>query len=79
MYAGKPILQSVIAGNDIPKEAKCGVTCTTDPNEIAETLIKMLNMSEDEFKDMGKNGRDYVKANSSYDVLAKKFIEVINK
>lgn len=79
MYAGKPILQSVIAGNDIPKEAKCGVTCTTDPNEIAETLIKMLNMSEDEFKDMGKNGRDYVKANYSYDVLAKKFIEVINK
>lgn len=79
MYAGRPILQSVIAGNDIPKESGCGITCKTTPEEIASTLTKMLVLPETELDMMGKNGFEYVKKHYSYEVLAKQFIDAIEK
>ena len=79
MYAGKPVLQSVRAGNDIPRDSGCGITCDTKPEEIAQTLKKMLALPQAERDEMGKKGHDYVMQNHTYEVLAKKFIEVINK
>lgn len=79
MYSGKPVLQSVRAGNDIPHDSGCGITCDTTPEEIAETLKKMVAMPQSELDRMGKNGHDYVMAHHTYEVLAKQFLEAIEK
>lgn len=77
MYAGKPVLQSVRAGNDIPRDSGCGITCDTKPEEIAQTLKKMLALPQAERDEMGKKGHDYVMQNHTYEVLAKRFLEAI--
>ena len=78
MYAGKPVLQAVRAGNDIPRDSGCGVTCDTTPQEIAETLKKMLALPQSELEKMGANGHQYVLEHHSYEVLAKRFLEAID-
>lgn len=77
MYAGKPVLQSVRAGNDIPRDSGCGITCDTKPEEIAAALKKMLALPQAERDEMGKKGHDYVMQNHTYEVLAKRFLEAI--
>lgn len=77
MYAGKPVLQSVRAGNDIPRDSGCGITCDTRPEEIAAALKKMLALPQAERDEMGKKGHDYVMQNHTYEVLAKRFLEAI--
>ncbi len=79
MYAGKPVLQAVNAGNDIPHDSGCGITCDTTPEEIAKTLQKLVAMPQDKLDIMGKNGHDYVMKHHTYEVLAKQFLEAIEK
>lgn len=79
MYSGKPVLQAVKAGNDIPKDSGCGITCDTTPKAIAETLKKMINMQQSELDLMGRNGYEYVLKNHTYEVLAKKFVDAIER
>ena len=79
MYSGKPVVQSVIAGNDIPKDSGCGITCKPEPAEIVKAILQIYNMSEDERSAMGAKGKEYVLANHTYSVLAEKFIETIEK
>lgn len=78
MYAGKPIIQAVKAGNDIPRDSGCGITCNTKPEDIVISLEKMLSLSNDELAKMGENGHKYVLEHHAYEVLAKKFLEVID-
>ncbi len=77
MYAGKPVIQAVRAGNDIPRDSGCGITCDTTPEEIATTLEKMLSLPKEELDKMGANGHKYVLEHHTYEVLAKNFIEAI--
>ena len=79
MYSGKPVVQSVIAGNDIPKDSGCGITCTPEPVEIVKAILTIYNMSEEERGAMGAKGKEYVLQNHTYSVLAEKFIEAIEK
>lgn len=78
MYSGKPVIQAVKAGNDIPKDSGCGITCDTSPEDIKATLLKMLDMSEEDRHKMGQNGYDYVMKNHTYEVLAERFLDAIN-
>jgi glycosyltransferase involved in cell wall biosynthesis len=77
MYSGKPVVQSVIAGNDIPKDSGCGITCKPEPAEIVKAILQIYNMSEDERSAMGEKGKEYVLQNHTYSVLAEKFIEAM--
>lgn len=79
MYSGKPVIQAVRAGNDIPRDSGCGITCDTDPADICNALEQMLNMSQAELDAMGKNGNEYVLAHHTYQVLAQQFIDAIKK
>ena len=79
MYSGKPVVQSVIAGNDIPGDSGCGITCKPEPAEIVKAILQIYNMSEDERSAMGAKGKEYVLQNHTYSVLAEKFIEAIEK
>jgi glycosyltransferase involved in cell wall biosynthesis len=78
MYACKPIIQAVEAGNDIVADAKCGITVEPEnPQVIADGIIKLFNMTEGERKTMGENGRWYVLANHLYEKLAEDFLAVV--
>jgi glycosyltransferase involved in cell wall biosynthesis len=79
MYAGKPIIQAIESGNDIIAEASCGFTVEPEnPNAIADAVITLYNMSQEERKALGENGRKYVLENHSYKKLAKDFLSLID-
>jgi glycosyltransferase involved in cell wall biosynthesis len=79
MYSAKPILQAVVAGNDIPRDANCGITCTTTPEAIKEALLSLYSLSDEEKRTLGKNGHKYVLENHTYEVLADNFIKILEK
>jgi glycosyltransferase involved in cell wall biosynthesis len=78
MYAGKPIVQAVKAGNDIVSAAQCGVTVEPEnPRAIANSILRLYKISQKEREKLGNNGKQYVLANHTYNILAKKFLEAI--
>jgi glycosyltransferase involved in cell wall biosynthesis len=80
MMAEKPIVHSVSAGNDPVSEAGCGITVPpSDVTAIYNAIIKISDMPLKERYEMGKKGKKFVLAKHTYPVLAKKFLEVIEK
>lgn len=79
MYSAKPIIQAVEAGNDIPRDANCGITCATTPEAIKESLLSLYSLSDEEKRTLGKNGHKYVLENHTYEVLADNFIKILEK
>lgn len=77
MMSGKPILYAVEAPNNIIKDYKCGVSVKAeDADDLAEGIKKMLQLSNNEKEQMGKNGRTAVLNNFTYKKLAEKFAEI---
>lgn len=80
MMASKPIIHSIEAGNDIVKDANCGISVEPEnPEKISEAINQLLSKSDDELMQLGKNGYEYVLNNHDYSVLAQKFIDSIQK
>lgn len=76
MMAGKPILHSVTAGNDLVQEAHCGISVPAeDIDAVAKAVTKLMSMNKDELLALGANGKEYVIKHHDYKVLAKKFIK----
>ncbi|MBS4206758.1 glycosyltransferase family 4 protein [Bacillus sp. FJAT-50079] len=80
MMSAKPILHGIEAGNDLVAEANCGISFPPqDPQELALAIKKMRNTTKEEREQFGINGRDFVKANHDYEVLAKKFLNIMSE
>lgn len=79
MYSSTPIVQSVKAGNDILKDAKCGITCDLSPEAIRDSILQILSLTQEERELMGKNGYDFVLKYHNYEYLAREFINVIEQ
>lgn len=80
MMASKPILQAIEAGNDLAKDADCGITVEPDNvAKIADAITTLANMAEKDRDRLGQNGHDYVLKYHTYDVLAKQFIDILAK
>ncbi|MCD4745760.1 MAG: glycosyltransferase family 4 protein [Bacteroidales bacterium] len=80
MMAGKPIIQAINAGNNMVEEANCGISVTPDtPDETAEAIIKLINLSDGERKIIGEKGRKYILKNHNYTKLAEQFINILSK
>ncbi|GHV57622.1 glycosyltransferase WbuB [Spirochaetia bacterium] len=78
MYAGKPIIQAIEAGNDIVRDATCGLTVAPkSPQVMADAIIQLYNMPNSERDRLGNNGKQYVLKNNTFEVLAKIFLEKI--
>jgi glycosyltransferase involved in cell wall biosynthesis len=78
MYAGKPVVQAIEAGNDMVADANCGITVEPEnPQAIADGILKLYTMSRKEREKLGNNGKQYVLANHAYHILAKQFLEAI--
>lgn len=77
MMAGKPIIFAINAPTTPVSIAGCGIIIPPEnPNAISSTINKLMSMSIDERKQMGKNGRRAVLDNFTYEKLAKKFAEL---
>lgn len=75
MYAKKPIIWAIEAGNNLVEEAKCGYSVKLNNIEtLKNVIIKMSELSSRTLKELGNNGYNFVKKYHSYQMLAKKLI-----
>ncbi|MEI6155246.1 MAG: glycosyltransferase family 4 protein [Deltaproteobacteria bacterium] len=78
MMAEKPIINAIDAGNDPVEETQCGISVSPeDPEAVAQAVLELMDMSEDQRREMGLRGRRYVMENHDYRVLAHRFLESI--
>ena len=71
LASGKPIIMSVKTSNNIAQEAGAGITVEPGNAEaLAKGILKIKEMSEEERRRLGVNGRAYVKKYHSTRVLA---------
>lgn len=74
----KPIIFSGNVANDMVKDANAGISVEAENIEqIKEAVLSLYNMSEEERKILGKNGRKYVEENYDTKVLSKKIEKII--
>jgi glycosyltransferase involved in cell wall biosynthesis len=77
MYAAKPIVMAIDAGNDFALDAQCGVSVEPgNPAAIAEAILKLYSSPKAERLAMGENGKAYVLRYHTFDRLAAKFREL---
>ncbi len=80
MYAEKPIIYAINSGNNIVKDANCGISVEAEnPKSIAEGILKLYNMSEGERKRLGKNGKEYLLKHHTYEKLADKLEKILHE
>lgn len=78
MAAAKPIVYVIDSGNHPVMDANCGYEAMPgDVESIANAIIRLYNLSQEERDIMGKNGYAYLQENYTYDSLAKKIIDII--
>lgn len=78
MMAGKPVVHSVEAGNDMVQDAGAGISVgAEDPAAIADALRRMAALTQNERGRMGAAGKQYVLAKHDYAVLAKRFLQAM--
>jgi glycosyltransferase involved in cell wall biosynthesis len=80
MAAGRPV---VLAGNPINNpvaDANAGITVPPrDPEALATALQTMIEMSDAEREQMGRNARRYVEQHYDYPVLAQRLAQVLDQ
>jgi glycosyltransferase involved in cell wall biosynthesis len=78
MMAGKPIIQAIDAGNNIVKDAQCGIYVEPDNSDaIADAILKLKKSDKRLLEEYGNNGHEYVLKYHAYDVLSKRFLDII--
>ena len=76
MMAGKPVIHSVNAANDLVKDCGCGASVPPEsPAEIVRALNFVSGLTESERVIMGSRGREHILKNYNYDFLAEKFLD----
>jgi glycosyltransferase involved in cell wall biosynthesis len=79
MMSGTPIIESGGAPGSMIERLGCGVQCeAANPNAIAERVLSMAHMSEDERLAMGARGKQAVEQHYDYQVLASDYLKLFN-
>ncbi|MDK2946238.1 MAG: hypothetical protein PWQ85_1014 [Geotoga sp.] len=79
MASGKPIISTVKMGYSIINKYKCGLELEEYTAEnLAKAILKIKNMSKDEYERLGKNAREGAK-DFDFKILTDKLINVIEK
>lgn len=80
MYAKKPIIWAIEAGNNLVEEAKCGVSVPLEnPTRLEEAILILKSMDKEKLRILGVNGYNFVVKNHSYKMLAEKLIKIIEE
>lgn len=78
MMAAKPIMQAIDAGNNLVREADCGVDVEPDNiNEISQAILTIKSMPKEQIEQMGLNGKRFVLSKHTYQVLGENFLRVM--
>ena len=78
MTAARPVISSVDASNNPVDEARCGLTIPPrDPQALAEAVVRLYQMPQEEREAMGKRGREYVEKHHDIRKLAERLEEVV--
>jgi glycosyltransferase involved in cell wall biosynthesis len=73
LYSAKPIIFACECSNDIVAEADAGISIPPEkPEEFAEAVIQAYNMTVEQRKILGENGRKYIKEHHDIPVLVDK-------
>lgn len=73
-----PIIWSINSTSNPVADSNCGITVPPEePQAMAAAIIKLCDLSEDERRQMGRQGYDYVMKYHSIPVLAQKLTEVL--
>ena len=74
MMSGKPILYAVDAPNNFVEDYHCGVSVEAESSEALMRGIRtLLEMSPDERRTLGENGRRATLDHFTYEKIAKEF------
>lgn len=80
MYAKKPIIWAIEAGNNLVNEAKCGISVPLDDvGKLKESILKLKSVSKEKREELGQNGYTFVKNYHTYAMLAEKLIKIIEE
>lgn len=80
MYAKKPILWAIEAGNNLVEDAECGLSVPlNDVVALKESILRLKGSEEDVLDELGQNGYNFVNTHHSYKMLAEKLIKVIEE
>jgi glycosyltransferase involved in cell wall biosynthesis len=76
MMAAKPIIHSVNAANDFVADSGCGISVAPNSPSLVEGAIStLIKISDEELREMGVRGREFVLKHHNYKALAKKFVD----
>ena len=75
MFSAKPIIYAIDSGeHNIVDLANCGISVEAEnPKAIADGILQLYHLSEEERKRIGENGKKYVLDNFTYEKLAQKY------
>ena len=80
MYAKKPIIWAIEAGNNLVKDAECGLGVPLESVKLLkESILELKQLPLEFLKKLGKNGYNFVTKKHSYRNLSKKLIRVIEE
>ena len=80
MMAAKPVIFAIEAGNDMVKDAGCGVSIPPeDSKAIAGAAIELASTPPEKLAEMGKRGQKYILENHEYQILSDRFLEVLSR
>jgi glycosyltransferase involved in cell wall biosynthesis len=81
MAAGKPIVFAVFAQhNNLVERVRCGVSASPESGaDLAEKLLTVASMPEEERRAMGDRGRAYVKEHHDYSILARRLADTLEE
>ena len=78
MMAAKPVIIAIEAGNDVAKDADCGLSvAAVNPVAIVAGIRKLRDLSPEERDRLGKNGRAYALEHFDYNKIALRFTEIL--
>ena len=80
MSVGRPILGLYCGFQSMINEAGCGkFICSNDIDKIASEIKIFSEMTKNQLNEMGESGRLWLKANHSYELLARRYLAIIHK
>ena len=80
MVAGKPIIASYTGYPSMINEANCGYfEDTSNADYLKNKILSIVNLTQEERKNIGLNGKKWIYKNRQYSKLAKEYIDKINE
>lgn len=78
MFAGKPIVMAIDAGNDPVSESGCGISVPSgNVGKIVDAVFHLISLSSSELEHMGNAGHKFILRNQTYKQLARNFLTEI--